>query len=413
MNSIPRRRSVSLRTAAALFFFLAALVTFELGVSVSERPELNQASLLAKAYYSLSLFVVGGLDLGTPVGGHPLARALLWFVYFGAPILTASALLEALLRAVSPQRWLLKRLRDHIVVVGSGELSFSYLRTLREHDPDVPVVVVCASLHESTNADEMEHTFNAIVTPGDITHDYCLRQVRVTRARKILLLDDNSLRSYEAASLLLRMDPDIGPRVVIHCGNLRFMRAMAGTRVAQQCETFNTYHLAAAGLVSTHLIQHFRDTRSKDVVIIAGFGRFGQTVLEELQRHAIDELATVLIIERDVLRRVLVADEQMAYSGQFRREVYEGDISNPEVWRQVSDAVDITGNNTVFVLGTGREEDNLRTALWLRRKYPASMVIARSSKPSVFATEVSVDNDILSVSIDKLVQEHIPSSWTA
>ena len=205
---------------------------------------------------------------------------------------------------------------------------------------------------------------------------------------KSCLFSDDSLRSYEAASTLLNMVPGIGSRIVIHCVRLRFMRAMENTRVAQSCETFNTYHLAAAGLVRDRMLQQFRETREKDVVIIAGFGRFGQTILEELQRNALDELETVAIIERDAHRRILVAEEQMAFTHGYRREVYEGDISHPEVWQRVQAEIDLKrdGRSAAFVLGTGLEEDNLRTALWIRRKYPEAMVIARSSRESRFAS---------------------------
>jgi voltage-gated potassium channel Kch len=398
------------RSAGALFFFFCALVGFELGVAVTERPEVASAGILTKAYYSLSLFVVGGVDLGTPFGGPFIGRILVWLAYFGAPILAASTLIAALLRALAPQSWYLRRLDDHIIVVGDGELALSYLRVLRQHNTRVPVVVVSSKADQAIT-DEFKHDFGAVVVTGDFTHEFFLKQLRVESARRILLLDDSSMRSYEAASVLTNLVPGIGNRVVVHCGNLRFMRAMENTRVAQSCETFNTYHLAASGLVHSHMLHHFRETRSKDVVIIAGFGRFGQTILEELRSSAMDELETVAIIDIDARRRVLVADEQMAFSGEYRRELYEGDISHPEVWDRLRQRIDIKGDNTVFVLGTGREEDNLRTALWIRRKYPGALVIARSSRDSLFATEVGEEHDFVSVSITQLVEENIPRSW--
>jgi hypothetical protein len=190
------------------------------------------------------------------------------------------------------------------------------------------------------------------------------------------------------------------------------MRAMESTRVAQNCETFNTYHLAASGLVRSHLLQRFQDTRAKDVVIIAGFGRFGQTILEELQRSAAEELDTVIIIDRDAHRRVLVADEQMQFSGGYQRKLYEGDIAHPELWERVRRDTQVTGErDAVFVLGTGREEENLRTALWIRRHLPEAMVVTRTSKDSLFAREVGSEHDILSISINQLVEENIPASW--
>ena len=117
----------------AVSFFVFAMVGFVSGVSVSERPEVGTGGLLVQAYYSLSLFVVGGVDLGTPYGGPLYGRSLLWISYFGAPILAASTLIEALLRALAPQSWQLRRLDNHIVIVGAGELSLSYLRVLRRH----------------------------------------------------------------------------------------------------------------------------------------------------------------------------------------------------------------------------------------------------------------------------------------
>lgn len=381
-----------------------------MGVAVSERPDIVSSGLLTKAYYSLSLFVVGGVDLGTPYGGPLYAQILVWLAYFGAPILAVSALIEAFLRALAPKSWQLRRLKNHIIVVGASELSMSYLRVLREHSPRTQIVVVFADV-ESVKAEELQQSFGAVVVSGDITHTYFLQQLRVELASRIVLLDDNSLRSYEAASILLSLVPGIGSRIIIHCGNLRFMRAMENTRVATQCQTFNTYHLAASGLVRSHMLHHFRETKAKDVVIIAGFGRFGQTILEELQQSAIDELDTVLIVDIDAHRRVLVADEQMAFSGAYKRHLYEGDISNPDVWKQMRMDADIDGDNTVFVLGTGREEENLRTALWIRRKYAGAMVIARSSKESHFAAEVGQENDIVSISIAQLVEDNIPRSW--
>ncbi|MEH6568803.1 MAG: NAD-binding protein [Halioglobus sp.] len=402
--------SFSWRSVGALFFFISAIVGFELGVSVSERPEVADAGILTKAYYSLSLFVVGGVDLGTPFGGPWIGRALVWAAYFGAPMLAAWTLIEAFLRAMAPQSWQLRRLKDHIIVVGDGELAISTLRALRKYNAKVQIVVV-SSEHDQLVVDEFLQNFNAIVVCGDISHEFFLKKLRVDLARKVLLLNDNSLRSYEAASTLINMVPGIDDKVIIHCASLRFMRAMENTSVAKRCQTFNTYHLAASGLVRSHMLHHFRETHAKDVVILAGFGRFGQTILEELQRCAIDELDTVIIMDIDAHRRVLIADEQMEFSGQYRRELFEGDISHPEVWDRVGREAEIDGDNTVFVLGTGREEENLRTSLWLRTKYPGAMIIARSSKESLFATEVGDENDIISISITQLVEDNIPQSW--
>ncbi len=398
------------RGVCALLFIAIGIIGFESGVGVSERPEVASSGLLTKAYYSLSLFVIGGVDLGTPQGGPLWGRTLLWLSYFGAPILAASTLLEALLRALAPQSWALRRLKNHVIIVGDGELPLTTLKVLRRHNSTVPIVVVTANPDELVAA-ELKQSFGALVVTGDISNEFLVDQLRVSEARRVFLLGDNSLRSYEAAANLIERVPGIADRVVIHCDRLRFMRAMENTAVAKQCEIFNTYHLAASGLVRSLLVEQFRETHMRDVVVLAGFGRFGQTILEELQRSALDELDTVAIIDQDARRRVLVADEQMEFSGAYRRELFEGDVAHPELWERVQASVDITGGNTVFVLGTGREEENLRIALWLRRKYPKAMVISRTSKTSLFASQVGREHNIISISITQLVEENLPGAW--
>ena len=170
-------------SAGALFFFFSALIGFESGVVVSERPELATSGVLTKAYYSLSLFVVGGVDLGTPVGGPTLGRFLVWLSYFGSPVLAAWGLIGTMVRALAPQSWLLKRLKNHIIVVGDGELATSYLRVLRERNPKITIVVISSS-SEQLLRDNFKQNFGAIMVNGDITHEFFLQELKVERAKK-------------------------------------------------------------------------------------------------------------------------------------------------------------------------------------------------------------------------------------
>ncbi|MCH8142768.1 MAG: NAD-binding protein [Proteobacteria bacterium] len=402
--------TISWRWPVALIFFLLALGGLLSGVSLSERPEVIHSDILTKAYYSLGLFVVGGLDLGTPTGGSLLGRIALWLAYFGAPMLTASAVIEAVITMVSPNRWQLRRLRDHVVIVGTGGLTTSYLRVLRKQAPDVSVVVVDDTI-EFVREQELRQTFNVNVITGDITHDFLLRALRLDKAIRVVLLGEDDFQSYEAASKILRQYPHLESKIVLHCHRLRFMRAMQETAVAKQTINFNLYNIAAAGLVRDQLIGHFRKTESRDVVVLAGFGRFGQTVLEELQKHAANEIATVGIIDIDADRRVLVADEQRQMRENYRREVFQGDIAHPEVWQNLRNSIDLSEGEPTVIIGTGRADENLRTALWLKQNYPNTMIFARTNDKSELALEVGAEHNINCFSIKQLIEDNIPLSW--
>ena len=161
-----------------------------------------------------------------------------------------------------------------------------------------------------------------------------------------------------------------------------------------------------------NLLTHFADTTPKDVVVIAGFGRFGQSVLEELQAHASDEVLQVAVVDIDADRRVLVVaeQEQVAADG-FERTVFQGDISHPEVWRRLTDTVDLTDDRPTVILGTGREQENLRTALWIKQKYPNAQVFARTNDISQFVQDVGQEHGVKNISITQLVEDHLPHSW--
>lgn len=393
-----------------MILFLLAFAGFSSGVSLTERPTVTDADLLTKAYYSLGLFVVGGLDIGTPIDGPVLGRMMLWLAYFGAPIFTASAVIEAIVRVIAPQRWQLRRLKNHFIIVGVGELTISYLRVLRQHSPKVPVVVVNDSL-EVVRRQELEQTFNATVVVGDITHDFLLRQLRLPRARKVVLLAEDDFQAYEAANKILNLFPHLEHKIILHCRNLRFLRAMEETRVAKLCTNFNWYHLAAAAMVADHLIGHFRRTEARDVVVLAGFGRFGQTILEQLQEHAHGEIETVAVIDLDADRRVLVADEQQRMGGNYKRLVMQGDISHPEVWRTLQESVDLSANEPTVILATGQAASNLRTAMWVKHQYPNTLVFTRTNDKSALALEVGAEHQINSFSIKQLFEDNIPGAW--
>lgn len=400
---------VGWRWFAAIGLFAFAMIGQGLGVELSERMG-TPSGWLTRAYYSLGLFVVGGLDIGMPTGGPGYARALLWIAYFGAPLLTASAVIEAVVRLVSPQRWQLRRLKDHIIVAGASNLTRYYLQVLRSHDPNATVVLV-TNTPDSPEARDIEQSFQVTVISGVINGEFLVKNLRISKARRILLFGENDYQSFEAAALMMARRPAIADRIVLHCHNLRFLRSMQQTQLIKRITSFNAYHLAASGLVQEHLLGHFQKTQERDVVVLAGFGRFGQTILEELQQHAAGEMATVAVIDTDAKRRMLVVDEQDRIEGSYQREVLEGDIADPDVWLRLGESVDLSVGEPVIVLGTGNTAQNLRAGMWIKSNYPRAIVHVRTNGKSRLAAEIGKEYDINSISMTALVEQHMPAQW--
>jgi len=117
------------------------------------------------------------------------------------------------------------------------------------------------------------------------------------------------------------------------------------------------------------------------------------------------------LIDVDADRRVLVAEEQEKLGKGYERLVFQGDISHPEVWQKLVSQVDLTRNEPTIILGTGSTEDNLRTALWLKRRYPNALIIARTNDQSQLALEVGAEHGIDCISIKQLVEDNLPADW--
>lgn len=403
-------QKVSWRWPAALGLFLLAMVGLASGVSLTERPGVVEADLLTKAYYSLGLFVIGGLDIGTPVGGPVYGRTMLWIAYFGAPVFTATAVIEALVRIVSPTQWQMRRLRNHVVVVGSGRLVGWYLRALRRDHPRTRVVVVDQNI-DPMREQELKQAFGARVISGDISQQFMLGHLRLNKAKRVMLLGDDDFGAFEAVHRVAERYPRLKSKMVLRCHNLRFLRTMQTAGTDALCESFNTYHLAATGLVRDSLIAHFKETTGGDVVVMAGFGRFGQAILEELRNQAPRDIETVAVIDKDANRRILIAEEQERLGQYYQREVFQGDIGHPEVWNNLRRVIDLNQAHPTIILGTGNTEENLRTALWLKARHPNSVIYTRTTDTSALALEIGAEHGIHAFSIAQLVEDNIPDRW--
>jgi Trk K+ transport system NAD-binding subunit len=400
-------RSIVWRGLILIIILACGLGAMFMGVGFSERPGVSDAGLLTKIYYMLGLFVLGGLDLGTPDGGPELASGMMWFTYFAAPALTMASLVEGVLRAVAPTRWRLRRLRGHIIVAGCGRMGRLYLKRLRESRPHKPVIMVDLR-PDHPSAPEIRDVYRAQFLAGDIRDEVLLDALRLEHAERVFLFAGDDFVNLDAAAKILAKAPALAKRMVVHVANLHFLRMIADTRVARECKIVNKYHIAASQLVRTVLLEHFRQTEPRDIVVLAGFGRFGQTVLDELQRAARDKFDRVVVIDTRAEEGAAVFAQQIGFADFFELQIVEGDLRDPRVWGRVEG---IRESEPVFIIGSGDDGTNLSTALWVKSAFPNANVMVRNFYLSSFAEEVSREGNIATFGVADLVANSMPDEW--
>ncbi|HSM03115.1 MAG TPA: NAD-binding protein [Longimicrobiales bacterium] len=397
------------RGMAFLLVCAAGLSGLFLGAGVSER-DLTDTGLAGQAYYVLGLFVLGGLDIGTPAGGPAFARALLWTAYFAAPVITASALIEAAVRLIRPLTERTRALADHVVLGGAGRLTMVYIRKLRGRDMERQIVVVERDPGHPSLA-ELRDVHRAQVVIGDITHDAVLDRLALGKAHRVLFLTGEDFANLDAAAKVLDRAPNLAGRMVAHVADLGFLRETAGSRVARDCETFNGHEFAAMRLVQDHLLARFRETPDSDVVVLAGFGRFGQTVLRQLQEHAAGSFGSVVVIDERAHARVRVFAEYPGFDEGYEHTVLEGDILDPEIWHRIGSVIRAEGREPVIVLGSGEDGINLQAALMARKRHPGAYVIVRTFRLSPFTGEISREAGLHAFHLGGLIASGMPERW--
>jgi hypothetical protein len=399
------------RWMLALAVFSCGLAGFVSGVEVSER-DISGVNLATKIYYTMGLFILGGMDLGVPVSGPWWGKLLLWIGYFGAPLLTGSTIVDWVQQVVSKQNRWLSGISGHIVLVGTDDLAHSILEKIEALGLKGEVVVIEREISAS-QASEFTERYGARVVIGDFTNEYFLSTLRLSRAQRVILASENDFDNFEAASKILEQRPELGARLLVHCNRLRFMRAVSSSHVARDCIVFNKYHLAARHLVTSEMMDHFKSTENLDVVVLAGFGRFGQTVFEELQIKAPGEISQISILDVDADRRILVANEQSALGSSISLRVHQGEIGHPEVWQQLEGQVNLSEAHPLVLLATGMDQENLRTGLWLKKKYPNAYIMVRTARPSHFSDSVCEAAGIHAFGLSQFIHDALPDEWFA
>ena len=399
-----RRAGWVLRGGLLALTFALALLAFRGGVGVSERAGVPDADLWTQVYYALGLFVLGGLDIGVPTGGPARLRTLLWTAYMLAPLITTSAVVEGTIRILRPnglRRWVL---RDHVVVVGLGRLGMMFLEALRERHPRVRILVVERDPNHP-NAEVVRQRFGAVVVAGDVRDEATLDGMQLQHARAVVMLTNDDLVNLDVG---WQVTQRASLPVVAHVGDIGMRRlverASRGEKLERLC-VFNSHRIAAHGLHEQHLARLFEESAPRDVVVLAGFGRFGQTILEHLLQAAEGEIARSVVVDIEAEKRVRSFRSQVDGVDRVALETIQGDLDDPQTWSAVEHVLEDFDVEPIYVIGTDDDERNLRAAIALRGVRPEAGIFVRCVYRSAFIEELSAGLELSVLSVDEMLRQ--------
>ena len=298
-----------------------------------------------------------------------------------------------------------------MVVVGACRTGMLYMEAVREIDPGRRLALVALE-HDCPDVAEAEARLGAVFVQGDITHRAVRAALRLDRAAGVVLVTSHDLVNLDGAVGVLDDAPHLDRRVVAHVADLTLKRSVVehGGLGFPPDRVFNTHRVAAEHLVRQDLSEHFSSTAGRDVVVLAGFGRFGQTILEVLQEEAAAEVRSVVIVDPQAHRALRQFEEAVGVRSGWTCSVVEGDVADPATWGLVETGLCLQAEETgrpIYVLGTDNDEVNLHAALRLRQSDPDAAVIARCFSDSGFAKRLAAEASVDVVGVSGLLRRSL------
>ena len=268
-------------------------------------------------YSTLRLFVFER-DLPT----FPSAWQLI-MIYFAAPLVTVSALgkLISYLFRISPSlrtRWM----KGHVVVCGAGRLGMLIAGSLKQNG--IPVVAVDSCWNEEL--EEWSHRSKVPALSGDFKLPSVLDKAGGGKARAILFTTGNDLLNIDAALNayeIYKMDRG-GVRLIwTHIADdwlAGTLRSAVETVGRLGIRFFDTYHIAAAGMVAMHITPEIREKIAR--IVIIGYGKFGSDIFEALAQEfsALSHVTFTIVDRRDIAQDVARHSGSLGISGRVTFE---------------------------------------------------------------------------------------------
>lgn len=398
-----------LRIAGIVLVFLLTLGAFATGVATSGIPDMAAEGVLAWTYYAAGLFVFGGLDLGAPVGGPGLGRAALWAAYSLAPTITTTAVIEAALRVIRPRTIQRGGLKSHVILVGGGPVGLAYLQAIRRVERDRRVLLVVEE-GTHTNVDELERLGRVAVLHADLRRPATLDSMAIGRAERMVVVNDDDLVNLETAWAAKARRPELP--VAVHVADLTLLRPLnrlirdqaVGEGGARDPLVFNTHRIGALHLYETHLMTHFRETGYRDVLILGGFGRFAQTILELLRVTEAEDLDRIIVVDEEAQRKLRQFEADVTL-GPLLCEAVDGDLEDPGTWAAVDEILSGIEAAPIYLFASSEEVVNFRAAMLLRGRTTEPRAFVRCFHRTGFAESLADQLSVELLASDEVLRE--------
>jgi voltage-gated potassium channel Kch len=277
-----------------------------------------------------------------------------------------------------------------MLVVGLGRLGTTFVAALRSWGQSGTIVAVDRDIQRAA-LDQLRHQHRLRIIRGDARIAGTFASLAIEHARGVALLTEDDLLNLDVAFRLAKEHPEIP--ILAHVSDISLQRAAADVEAhgaRGRLHVFNGHRVTAEHLFSNHLREYFEATHSKDTVVLAGFGRFGQTIFELLQQEASGEIDRLLIADRAAALAWRTFESEVSCDTRSVPITIDGDLTDPQTWQRI-------------VIGSDSDSANLQSALAVRRWWPSCKTFVRFQNHSEFAEALAQRHRFVVLGVDTML----------
>ena len=348
------KQMVLFRVLPTLIILAVSIFAFNNGVVVSSNLDIGSAGFPTQLYYAISLFFLNGLDMGMPQGGGVILRNLLFICYFIAPLMTAIAIIETIIISVTTQK-LKKKPKNHIIFVGSGNLTLKEVKKLKNEK-----IIVIDKAENHKNKEELKVLVSEYIV-GDIKDESIQRRVNVDEAKEVFLFTNKD-------------EVNINTALVLNNNNI-VVRAEDLEMIDLFKDRFNIRSVHEENAISLINSSNLLD---KSKIVIYGFGRFGQNLLRQLCLNKESLLKEVIIVDSEIARQWWSFKDRLDTDFSFEFTLIEKNQLDNSALNDIKQKTRLDKDSAIVFCISHDNYNNLKTANIFRKHYKEPSIYIRS-----------------------------------
>ena len=331
-------------------------------------------------YYSITLFIVGALDIGFPYGGPKAALFSLWICYFLAPLLTISIVYQVIQEKIFSR--ILPLLKGHTIICGLGRNGKLIYHLVKQYSSKKHKIVLIEKDPNNPYSEILAKDRSTWWIKNDFTRLPVLQKARVHTANRIFLTTNLDLANLSAMVEILDVEKKADNfKLYCHLGDLNLHRNFGATIFKEQkfadVILFNGYQSITRRLYENWIVEKGLLDPGGNIFVILGFGRFGHMLYSHLiadkKRTEKDEIFIATIKTKSTFDLEIL---RYRWSGKKQKESCKihkpefVDMNSPGLWDKLSKLDKLSAKQMFIFACSDNDIQNLNLAISMKLNGP-------------------------------------------